>query len=93
MPQTTINPKVIHTMKKLQALCNVNVNKTIKKAIKEKSAIKYLNFPMNLTMVASCTKPVPEEPQTFNAALDHPNKEKVQEEICKESADIKPQQV
>ena len=37
--QTTINAKLVHKMKKLQALYNDNVNKIVKQAMKEKSAI------------------------------------------------------
>ena len=39
-PKTTINAKVTHAMKKLQALFDNGVNKIIKQAKKEKCAIK-----------------------------------------------------
>ena len=47
-PKTTINAKVVLTIKKLQALYNDDANKIIKKVTKEKSAIKNLNFLINL---------------------------------------------
>ena len=60
-------------MKKLQALYNNDATKTIKQATQEKSAIKNLNFLINLVMVTTDTKPIPEEPKTFTEAWNHPN--------------------
>ena len=39
-PKTTINTKVVHAMKKLQALCNHDANKIIKQATQEKVPLK-----------------------------------------------------
>ena len=83
-------------MKKLQASYNKDANKIIKQATKEKSATKNLNILINLAMVTSDTKPVPEEPMTFNEAWDHPNTNscvKQWEVIYKEFANINKQQV
>ena len=70
--------KVVQAMKKLQASYNDNANKIIKQAMQEKNAIENLNVLINLAMVASNTKPTPEEPQTFNEAWNNPN-----EDSCK----------
>ena len=54
------------------------------------------NFLIDLAMVTSNTKPVPEEPKTFNKAWDHPDANswaKWQEVICKEFANMNKQQV
>ena len=40
----------------------------------QKSAIKNLNFLLDLAMVSNDTKPVPEEPKTFNEGWNQPNK-------------------
>ena len=72
--QTTINAKMVRAMKKLQSSYNNGVNKIVEQAMKEKSAIKNLNFLINLTMMTIINKPVPEEPITFNKAWDRPNK-------------------
>ena len=61
-------------MKKLQASYNGDANKIVKQASKEKSAIENLNFLIDLVMMSKGTKPVPDEPKTFNEALDHPSK-------------------
>ena len=72
-PQTTINTKVVTAIKKCQASSNDDANKIVEQATQEKSAIEHLNFLINLAMVTNDTKPVPEEPKTFNKAWDHPN--------------------
>ena len=41
--------------------------------MEEKSAIKNLNFLIDLAMMTTDTKPVPEEPKTFTKAWNHPN--------------------
>ena len=64
--------------------------------MKEKSAIKNLNFLMDLAMVISNIKPVPEEPMSFNEAWNRPNANshaKWQETICKEFSHMNKQQV
>ena len=71
--ETTINAKVVLAMKKLQALYNDNANKFVEQTTKEKRAIKNLNFLIDIAMVTNDTKPIPEEPQTFNEAWDQPN--------------------
>ena len=60
-------------MKKLQASFNDNANKIIKQATKEKDAIKNLNVLIDLAIVTTDTKPVPEEPKTLNKAWSHTN--------------------
>ena len=60
-------------MKKLQALYNDDANKIIEQAMNEKSAIKTLNFLIDLSMVTINTQPVPEELKTFTEAWNHPN--------------------
>ena len=55
-------------MKKLQALYNDNANKIVKQATNVKSAIKNLNFLIDLSMVTTDTKCVPEEPKSFTQA-------------------------
>ena len=95
-PKTTINAKVVCTMKKFQALYNNNANNIIKWAMKEKSAMENLNFLIDLIMVTNDTKSVPEEHKTFNKAWDHPNEnshKKWQEMIWKKFANINKQQV
>ena len=82
-------------MKKLQALCNNDVNKIIKEAVQVKVS-KNFNFLINLAMVITNTMPVPEEPTIFIEAWNHPNatsQEKWQEAICKEFANMNKQQV
>ena len=74
IPKTTINAKVVHGMKKLQALYN-NDAKKFKQAAQEKCAIKNLNFLIDLAILSNNTKPSLEEPQTFNIAWNHPSKE------------------
>ena len=54
-PKTTMNDKVVHTTKKLQASYNNNVKKLIKETAQEKSANLNLNFLIDLAMVASRT--------------------------------------
>ena len=83
-------------MKKLQALYNDDVNIMIKQTAKEKNAIKNLNFLIDLTMVANNIEPTLEEPQTFNKAWNHPNKDshrKWWEVICKEFTDMNKQKL
>ena len=63
--------------------------KIVEQAMKEKSAIKNLNFLINLAMVTNNTRPLPEDPKTFNEAWDHPN----WEAICKGFLNMKKQQV
>ena len=95
-PQNHYQCKSGSCNEKIQASYNDNANKIVKQATKEKSAIKNLNFLINLALVTIDTKPVPEEPQTFNEALDHPNKnswKKWWEVICKEFSNINKQQV
>ena len=82
-------------MKKLQASYNDNANKIIEQATK-KGAIKELNFLINLSMVNTDTKLVPEEPKTFAKAWNHPNANSHatwQEAIKKEFANMNKQQV
>ena len=67
-PQTTINAKVVWAMRKLQASYNEDANKIIKEATQDKNAIENLNFLIDLVMVTSDTKPVPEKPMTFTKA-------------------------
>ena len=55
-------------MKKLQASYNEDANKIVEKSTKGKSAIKNLNFLIDLAMVTNNTKPVPEEIKTINKA-------------------------
>ena len=43
-PQTTINAKVVHAMKKLQTSYNDDANKIAKQSTQEKDAIKNLNM-------------------------------------------------
>ena len=52
-------------MKKLQASYNNDANKIVKQTTKEKTAIKKLNFLIDLGMVTSNTKHVPGKPKTF----------------------------
>ena len=83
-------------MKKLQALYTKNANKIIEQATKEKSAIKNLNFLIDLVMVFSNIEPALDKPQTLNEAWNHPNKKswrKWQEAIWKEFANMNKQQV
>ena len=70
-PKTTINAKVISTMKKLLASYNNNANK-IKDATQVK-VTKNLNFLIDLAMVAAETILVPEEPASFNKTWNHPD--------------------
>ena len=94
-PQTNINAKVVCVMKKLQTMFNHDAHKIVKQATK-KSAIKNINFLMDLAMVTNNTKPVPEEPKIFNETWHHPNKnsyKKWQEAIHKEFANINKQQI
>ena len=60
---------------KLQASYNDDANKIVEQATKEKNAIKYLKFLINLAMVTNHTKSTSEELQTFNDAWNHPNKD------------------
>ena len=78
-------------MKKLQASYNDNANEIIEQAMNEKSAIEYLNFLIDLSVVTTNTKPVHEEPKTFDKAWKHSNPNscaKWQEAIKKEFADM-----
>ena len=59
-------------MKKLQALCNEDANKIIKETTQYKNANEKLNFFINLDLVTSDTKSVPEEPTIFAKAWNHP---------------------
>ena len=72
LPQTTVNAKVVRAMKNLQALYNDDANKIIKEAMQVKVP-ENLNFLIDLVMVTTDTKQVPEEPDTFNEAWNHPN--------------------
>ena len=86
-PQTTVKAKVVWAMKKFQASYNDDANKIIEQATKEKSAIKNLNFLIDLVLVNTDTKPVPKKPKTFTKARNHPNANshmKWQEAIKKE---------
>ena len=56
---------MVHAIKK-QASYNNNANKIIEQAVKAISAIKNLNFLIDLAMVTNNTKPVSEEPNTLN---------------------------
>ena len=56
-----------------KASYNDDAKKIVKQATQEKSAIKKLNFLINLAMVTTDTKPVPEEPNTFTKAWNHPS--------------------
>ena len=83
-------------MKKLQASYNDNANKIVKQAMNENRAIKNLNFLINLSLVTTNTKPVPEEPKTFTKAWNHPNPNscaKWQEADKKEFTNMNKQQV
>ena len=83
-------------MKKLQALYNDDANKIFEQAMQEKSAIENLNFLIDLVMVTTDTKPVPEELKTFTKAWNHPNASscmKWQEAIKQEFDDMNEQQV
>ena len=71
--QTTVNVKVVQAMKKLEASYNVDANNIIDQATNEKSVIKNSNFLIDLSMMTTNTKPVPEEPKTFSEAWNHPN--------------------
>ena len=50
-------------MKKIQALHNDNANKIVEQATQEKNAMVHLNFLIDLAMVTTDAKPVPEEPK------------------------------
>ena len=94
-PQITVNAKVIHAMKNLQALYNEDANKIIKETTQDK-AIKNLNYLINLAMVTSDTMLALEEPTTFADAWNHPNANshaKWQEAISKEFTDMNKQQL
>ena len=67
-PQTIINAKVVQAMKKLQASHNNDASKIVEQATQGKSTIENLNFLIDLAMVTTDTKPVPEEPKTFTKA-------------------------
>ena len=58
-------------MKKLQALYNDDAKKIVEQATQEKSAIENKNFLIDLAVVASNTKSIPEEPKTFTKAWIH----------------------
>ena len=60
-------------MKKLQPSYNDDANKIIKQATNEKSAIENLNFFIDLSLVITDTEPIPEEPNIFTKAWNHPN--------------------
>ena len=95
-PKTTVNAIVVQAMKKLQALYNDNANKIVKQAAWEESTNENLNFLIDLVIVESGTKPSLDEPQTFNEAWNHPNKEswrKWQEAIHKDFNNMNKQQV
>ena len=92
-PKTAMNVKLIRAMKKLQASYNDEANKVIKDST-HVIATKNLNFLINLAMVTTNYVPVPEEPASFNKALNHPNTtswEKWQEAICNEFANMNKQ--
>ena len=83
-------------MKKLQALYNDDDHKIVKQAMNEKSAIKNLNFLINLSIVSTDTEPVPEEPKTFTQAWNYPNINSLaewSEVIKKKFANMNKQQV
>ena len=70
--------------------------KIVKQAIQEKSTIENLNFLIDLAMVTTDTKPLPEEPKTFTKAWNYPNatsQVKWQDMIRKEFTDRNKQQV
>ena len=60
-------------MKKLQGLYNDNANKIVKQAKNEKSAIKNLNVLIDLSMVTTDIKCVPEETKIFTEPWNHLN--------------------
>ena len=64
-PKTTINAIVVCAMKELQ----------LQASNKRKNSINNLKFLIDLAMVTNTTKPAPEEPQTFNKAWNHLNKD------------------
>ena len=95
-PQTTVTAKVVWALKKFQASYNEDANKIIKEATQDKNAIENLIFLIDLAMVTSDTKPVPEELTTFAKAWNHPNVNfhaKWQEVIKKEFADMNKQEI
>ena len=71
-PKTAVNAKVVQAMKKLQASYNNDANKIIKEVTKVK-VTKNLNFLIDLAMVTTKNKQVPEEPVLFNEAWNNPN--------------------
>ena len=83
-------------MKKLQALYNNNAKKIMEQATQERSAIENLIFFINLAIVITDTKPIPEEPKTFTEAWNYPNESscmKWWEAIKKKFANMNKQQV
>ena len=60
-------------MKKLKASYNDDANKIIEQATDEKSAIRNLNFLINLSILTTDIEPLSEEPKTFTEAWNHPN--------------------
>ena len=62
-------------MKKLQASYNDDANKIVEQYTKEKGAIENLSFVVDLAMVSSNIKATLDEPQMFNKAWNHPNKQ------------------
>ena len=67
-PNTSINAKVVHTMKNLQVLSNDDTTKFSSKLLK-KNAIKNLNFLIDLAMVTNDIKLAPEKPQIFKPGI------------------------
>ena len=59
---------MVWAIKQLQAVYNEDTNKIIKKATQDKNTIENLDFLIDLAMVTSETKPIPEEPVIFAKA-------------------------
>ena len=95
MPKTPVNSKLIHALKKLQASYNNDANKIIEEGTNIKST-KNLNFLIDLAIITTESSPVPDEPASFNEALNHPDvtcHEKWQEAIRKEFTNMNKQQL
>ena len=61
-------------MKKLQASYNNDANEIVEQAMQEKGTIKKINFLIYLAMMSKYIKPTLDEPQMFNEAWNHHNK-------------------
>ena len=70
-PMTTLDLKVLHDMKTLQALYNKDANKIMEQAC-EKENLYFLIDVAIVAMVVEGTKPTEDETQTFNKAWNHP---------------------